>query len=190
MPKYLIAIAVLCVIALIVMDAAGKQCWRWRPNKRYRRHQKNIGNADNVLNRLRSWKAGSEAEIIVYVRKIGPFVFEEMILNCFRDIGAKIVRNKKYSGDGGIDGQFFYKGIQWLIQVKRYKSAINPEHVREFAQLCRSFDAKGKQVKGVFIHTGRTGKKSYRNLDPNIKIISGYRLIKLIRKYPFEQITL
>ncbi|WP_192840691.1 restriction endonuclease, partial [Enterobacter hormaechei] len=40
-----------------------------------------------------------------YLRKIDPFVFEELLLEGFEAHGFRTIRNKRYTGDGGIDGQ-------------------------------------------------------------------------------------
>jgi Restriction endonuclease len=63
-----------------------------------------------------------------------------------------------------------------LIQAKRYKSVINPQHVADFADLI----THQKAYSGFFIHTGRTGKTSYSNCCENLHIISGDRLIALL----------
>ncbi|MEX6059375.1 restriction endonuclease [Enterobacter hormaechei] len=41
---------------------------------------------------------------INYLRKIDPFVFEELLLEGFEAHGFRTIRNKRYTGDGGIDG--------------------------------------------------------------------------------------
>ncbi|MGS6531656.1 restriction endonuclease, partial [Enterobacter hormaechei] len=45
------------------------------------------------------------AQIINYLRKIDAFVFEELLLEGFEAHGFRTMRIKRYSGDGGIDGQ-------------------------------------------------------------------------------------
>jgi restriction system protein len=96
-------------------------------------------------------------EQITHLRGVNPFVFEEMILTALKQRGYKIKRNKRYSGDGGIDGQVIIKDHSYLIQAKRYANHINPAHVQSFALLCKR---RGKR--GLFVHTGKTGKKSYQ----------------------------
>lgn len=68
-------------------------------------------------------------------------------------------------------------GKKFFIQAKRYKSAINPTHVKEFAQIVATRNVAG----GFFLHTGRTGKTSHKNTTRDIQIISGDRLLKLIK---------
>ena len=112
------------------------------------------------------------------LRRTDPFVFEELLLLCYQKKGYKIKRNSAYTGDGGIDGTFFDKqGNKFLIQAKRYKSAITPQHVSDFAEVIAHHHATG----GFFVHTGRTGGKSYANLSPNIRFVSGDRLLRLLQ---------
>lgn len=51
---------------------------------------------------------------------------------------------------------FDKQGNKYLIQAKRYKSAINPAHVEDFARVVN----QKKAYAGFFVHTGRTGEKS------------------------------
>lgn len=110
-----------------------------------------------------------------YLRKIDPFVYEEMILSSLKNLGYKIQRNKRYTGDGGIDGQVFVDGKKVLIQAKRYGKHINPQHVKDFTQICQ-----GHGCSGLFIHTGITGKESYRSTDGTVKIVSGAKMLDLL----------
>lgn len=142
---------------------------RWRVKK-----------AKEILIKLRNFEdENKEIRILSYLRKIDPFVFEEMLLTCFKERGLKIKRNKRYTGDGGIDGRIWIKRKMYFIQAKRYKSYINKKHVEDFINLCQK-----KKKKGLFIHTGKTGAKSkelfYQSND--IYVISGNLLISLILK--------
>ena len=42
---------------------------------------------------------------IAYLRKIDPFTFEELLLEGFESHGFRTIRNKRHTGDGGIDGR-------------------------------------------------------------------------------------
>lgn len=164
------------IAILVVLAAALSYLSRWRyGSRRQRLHHKNIQKAQKLKEMFRSWKQpGLEARILSYARKIDPLVFEELVLSCLQDAGAKIQRNQRYTGDGGIDGVFRIDGQRWLMQAKRYSSSINPGHVRDFAAKCNGNP-------GIFVHTGRTGPKAYTHLTPNIIIISGQRLVDLVR---------
>lgn len=115
-------------------------------------------------------------EKFYHLRAVNPFVFEEMILTALKRRGYKIIRNKRYTGDGGIDGQVFIKGVHYLIQAKRYKSHITAAHVQEFIEIC---NRRGKA--GLFVHTGKTGKKSHEHAsNTHLKFVSGQGLLKLL----------
>ncbi len=131
--------------------------------------------ASRRLHQLKKHK--TDREKFDFLKTTHHFTFEEMILSALKRHGHKIQRSKKYSGDGGIDGQCWINGQHYLIQAKRYKNHINPAHVGQFVGVCRRQDAKG-----LFIHTGKTGAKS-RNIARKyqIKIISGRTLLKLFR---------
>lgn len=110
-----------------------------------------------------------------YLRSVHHFTFEEMILTALKRKGHKITRNKAYTGDGGIDGRVCIRGVDYLIQAKRYRNHINPAHVAEFSRICRRH-----RVKGLFVHTGKTGRQSWVEAQSGgLKIISGTALLKL-----------
>ena len=147
------------------------------------RHKRKIRKGDQIIKKLADFEgAGADAKRLVYLRKIDPFVFEELLLSAFKNYGYEIQRNKRYTGDGGIDGKIYDKyGRLILVQAKRYKNTINPKHIDDFSEAIDRFCA----TKGYFVHTGRTGKKSIQTVlkyQGKIKIISGEHLLKLISK--------
>lgn len=90
------------------------------------------------LEKIRSFEGDNVNDrIINYLRKINPFTFEEMLLSLFNESGCKIKRNKKYTGDGGLDGKFKFKGKWYFIQAKRYSNYIRSTDVEALAKLCR-----------------------------------------------------
>ena len=141
-----------------------------------KRHTRNIKHADVVIKKITTFSY--EGAKLNYLRKIDPFVFEEIILTGFEKNGYEIKRNKKYTDDGGIDGKIYKDGKLFLIQAKRYSSAINPKHVEEFANVIIQNNAHG----GFFVHTGRTGNMSKEHTSDSLIIISGDSLLKLICK--------
>lgn len=149
------------------------------------RHQRKIRQAAKILKRIRSFQGEHvNQKIFSYLRKIDCFVFEEMILTCFKEAGCKIIRNKRYTGDGGIDGRVIIDGALHLVQCKRYKQYINRRDVQIFDHKVTEYKAK----KGFFVHTGKTGKASQEQHYTNVKMISGARLITLLRgSYPFKR---
>ncbi len=114
---------------------------------------------------------------VKYLRKINPYVFEELLLLAFERRGMRVIRNSRYSGDGGLDGQVLIDGERWLIQAKRYGRTIRPSHIDDFGELLRR-----EGCRGFFVHTGRTGPASRARLSlwPDIELISGQRLLKLL----------
>jgi len=109
----------------------------------------------------------------LFLRDVHHFTFEEMILSALKKRGYKIIRNKAYTGDGGIDGKVTIKGRMYFIQAKRYKNHITAAHVEEFAEICRC-----EEVGGLFVHTGKTGAKAHELAKRHdIRMISGDRLL-------------
>lgn len=142
------------------------------PKKRHRWRQKA---AKRVLVKLQ--KLEGLPHKLAYLRNIDAFIFEELVLEAFERRGCRVKRNKRYTGDGGIDGKFWINKKLYLVQAKRYSNHISASHVREFIALCDQHRSKG-----IFVHTGRTGKmsKEIANDCPNVTIISGERLIQLV----------
>lgn len=138
-----------------------------------KKHQLKIKQGEKALVRIRQFS--SQSQQIGYLRKINAYAFEELLLSALKEAGAKITRNKKYSGDGGLDGRCKYKGQVYFVQAKRYKNYISAEDVKQLSFTCRK-----KGVRGLFIHTGKTGKKSHEEKSNNVDIIDNHRLISLL----------
>ncbi|MEY8198542.1 MAG: restriction endonuclease [Colwellia sp.] len=110
------------------------------------------------------------------LKKVNAYVFEEIVLSAFEKSGAKIYRSKSYSNDGGIDGRFEFNGDRYWVQSKRYRGHISNDHIKRHAEVCQKND-----VLPVFVHTGKTGKKSRDTAaQGGVRIISGDRLLGLI----------
>jgi len=146
--------------------------WR-KPSQRRRERQ-----ARRILDKLAT--IPDPGRKFAYLRKVDPFTFEEMILEALELRGHKVKRNHRYTGDGGIDGRVWLNGELYIIQAKRYSGHITRSHVNDFSYLVENYNCKG-----LFIHTGRTGKASHHiaNKDSRISIISGQRLLDLLA-YP------
>lgn len=143
--------------------------------RRFNRHRHNRMKSKKILHKIRSFPFAGQR--ISYLRTIDPFVFEELLLDAFEAKGYKVVRNKRYTGDQGIDGVVWKGDRKYLIQAKRYRGHINLKHVRDFIRLVSE-----QKCHGFFCHTGRTGKQSRSiiNEHKNITIISGESLIELM----------
>ncbi len=141
-----------------------------------RSHRRRIRQARGVLKKIRPWlgEPNGAARMFGYLRKIDALSFEELVLQAFVDMGWRVKRGTRYSGDGGIDGHVRCQGNPyWIaVQCKRYSSSINPQHVRDFAALV--FPRHG-----FFVHTGRTGDQS-RMAAVGVTFISGQRLADLV----------
>ena len=147
----------------------------WREWRLPRSHRRRIRAARRALTRIYEWEA---ARIFGYLRKIDPLMFEELILESFARTGFRVRRNRRYSGDGGIDGQVWLNGTWAPVQCKRYSAHINPAHVADFAVVLQRCRARA----GLFIHTGRTGPASREGAaSAGVTIISGRRLIALLQ---------
>lgn len=140
--------------------------------RRHRRYQKQAARALLRLSRLRD-----EPARISWLRKMNPYVFEEMLLTALSRQGLRIQRNARYSGDGGADGTVWINGRRFLIQAKRYSATISAAHVSAFGLL-----TERERCSGLFIHTGRTGEVSRDALRhySGITLISGQRLLRLL----------
>jgi len=139
------------------------------------KHRHYINQSNKCLKKLKN--IDHPAKQFNYIRKVNPFVFEEMILTSLKEIGYKIKRNKKYTGDGGVDGRFYIDGKLIIVQAKRYSNSINPSHVEEFNQLCHN-----RKCHGIFVHSGKTGQSAnlINKFSKRIDIISGNRLLLLL----------
>ncbi|SUI42050.1 restriction endonuclease [Serratia liquefaciens] len=148
---------------------------RGRESASVRRHRRYRAAAVRVLQRLP--QLGGDGQRLAYLRKINPYVFEELLLLAFERQGYAVIRNTSYSGDGGLDGQVIIGDQKYLIQAKRYGRAITPSHIKGFGALLRHHHCQG-----FFIHTGRTGQLSRALLQnhPNVHLVSGQKLLALL----------
>lgn len=163
---------------LFIVTIAGIS-FHWHEKASVRRHRRYRKTAEGIIKKLPT--LAGDAQRLSYLRRVNPYVFEELLLLAMEHQGLKVIRNASYSGDGGLDGQVFIRGRRYLIQAKRYSRAIDPAHVEEFSLLLSRH-----QCCGLFIHTGRTGVKSRLHAssgnDPAfpVYIISGQRLLTLL----------
>lgn len=168
----------LVAVATICAALASVPAWRrLRKGARARRHQRFRLNAQNAIARLRQLQSAGQQ--IAYLRRLNPFVFEELILEAFERAGHKVHRNHRYTGDGGIDGAVVIDGVLYLVQAKRYAKHINLAHVQEFVLLVRR-----RRCRGLFCHTGRTGAavRALAQACPEIRILSGGNLLDALLK--------
>lgn len=174
MEGILIIMALFCLMLLIKRLG--------RRSKKQQRHKQKRSSAKRVIKRLQGFTGDyRSAAQLSYLRKIDPYVFEELLLYRFATKGYKAIHNHSYSNDGGIDGRLVDPdGKLILLQAKRYSSHINVSHLEQFALQVKDHP---KAERGFFIHTGRTGSNCYDILSryKNIELISGKRLIELLK---------
>lgn len=146
----------------------------WLIGPRPAAHGRQIAKAERVLRRLSALNGpGRSARVIAYLRKVDPFVFEELLLSAFARRGVRVRRNRRYTGDGGVDGFLKFAGGIW-VQAKRYRGHVRASDVAAFKALVFA-----RRCRGVFIHTGRTGRGA-RAAAGEVEIISGQRLVNLV----------
>lgn len=163
----------IAIIGLVIIILLAK--WRQYHSK----HAFNVRISKKHLKRLRALPCSKRQ--MVFIRAVNPYIFEEMILTSLQKMGHRIKRGTSYSGDGGIDGHVKIFGHQCYIQAKRYKGYIIANDIKSFSELC-----KKNKVKGLFVHSGRTGKLSYQLKAPHIDIVSGERLLQLCKQEEFK----
>ena len=119
----------------------------------------------------------SPAQAMTYLRKINPFAFEELVLDGFEKAGYEVKRNRRYSGDGGVDGRVSKDGIRYLVQCKRYRGYISRQDVEDFSRVCTR-----ECLKGFFVHTGKTGDRSRDTAVSagNVDIVGGDRMLSVV----------
>ena len=151
------------------------------------KHFRTIQTAKRIYKRINAIQNGNSGWLLSYLRKIDPFVFEELILLAFKKKGFRIKRNKRYTHDGGIDGKCIRHGETFIIQAKRYSDYIKEEHVRQFIKVCHSH-----KKRGYFIHTGKTGNETKELIrqNPQIKLLSGESLYSLFLQTTSENTKL
>ena len=119
---------------------------------------------------------------IAWLRTIDPILFEDMVLAAFASRGFRVKFNRHRGPDGGVDGRVYIGDQTFLMQAKRYSSTIRPQDLQRLCRMCESSGCSG-----LFVHTGRTGKKSYSHLGrcrADVTMISGDRLIDLLTGRP------
>jgi len=139
---------------------------------------KSAAKVQKTLMKIKNNNVCHYPKIFTYLRKINPFVFEELILNMIEKQNIRITRNKAYTNDGGIDGKFVLNGKVFIVQCKRYQGYINNSDVEK---LSMDISIHGAHY-AIFVHTGKTGAKSkalFQN-EKKLLLISGANMIDFI----------
>lgn len=140
-------------------------------------HKYKIHSSRKILRKINSFEGEHKAAwMMSYLKKIDPYVFEELLLTAFQKQGFSIIRGERYSGDNGIDGKIYKDNQLYLIQAKRYSGYIKKQHIQDFIEAVNQHNASG-----FFIHTGITGENIFSKVKgTNVEVLSGRRLIKLL----------
>jgi restriction system protein len=147
-------------------------------------HRQNIQAATQTLMQLREQTRSLESDqalkiVIGSLRRIDPFMFEELLLHCFQEQGWRVARNERYTGDDGIDGRIYRDEKLFFVQAKRYSGHIDAAHLREFEAVIQQYGAAG----GYFIHTGRTGETARRVVrlkGSKVILLSGMKVVDFV----------
>ena len=169
MEKFLILSAWLLV--------GGLSVWLFRKALKRKIHAYYKRAAVRVYKRINNMiQETSPSAVFNYLRKVNPYVFEELVLLAYEKKGYQVKRNERYSGDGGVDGHVVINRIAIPVQSKRYAAHIKKQHVAAFEKLL----VERNKPYGFFVHTGRTGKGSKGYEYPHVRFVSGNKLIALI----------
>lgn len=144
-------------------------------------HLRRIARSRRILATLARFRGeGAGARAFAYLRTVDPHVFEEVVLSGIESAGYIVLRNRRYTGDGGIDGRVVVPGTlgrTWAVQSKRYRASVNPSHVGEFERAIRERGHAG----GLFVHCGRTGPLTRLALyGTSVELVSGSALLNLL----------
>lgn len=141
-------------------------------------HRRRVRQSRRVLATVRRFKGPhAAAQTFSYLRQVDPLVFEEVAMTALEDAGALVLRSRRYTADGGIDGRcwFPWAGLRTIaVQVKRFEAAVTPSDVSGFCALVKEQGYAG----GIFVHCGRSGPKTYDALRGQpVQLVSGQRLL-------------
>ncbi|NRB41037.1 MAG: restriction endonuclease [Pseudomonadales bacterium] len=139
------------------------------------KHKVNLIRARFLLWRL------SQHRCLHRLRKCNPYVFEEAILTCLKRRGIKIKRNKSYTHDYGIDGQFVFNKQPSLIQAKRYRNYASLSDIKRFKRQCSR-----KNAKGLFVTTGKVGLAGLALEDDHVQIVTCDNVVEFLVNEPFN----
>jgi restriction system protein len=165
---------ILCAIVVFYLIVFAKSKEKWRIDK-----------SKYVLKELN--KMSDPSHIFTKLRRLDPFLYEELILTSIdiNNPNVEITRNKRYTGDGGIDGVIKINGVIVAIQAKCYTNEIVTSDVLKL----QTDMAKVGATYALFVHTGRTRPATWtKTKDSNVFIVSGASMIALLvrGKLPLE----
>ncbi len=146
------------------------------------RHRYHVRKSKQVLKKIQEIHEqfpNQYGRIMNYLKKVNPYLFEELILTAVENQNLRVTRNKSYSGDGGVDGIFHTSQGKVYIQCKRYQDYIQLQDVKSLLLKSR----EKKCYKAIFVHTGKTrdsSKELFKQNKDKIVLISGNQLIDFL----------
>lgn len=163
---------------LTTSASRGLNWWRLRGHPGHRRR---VAASRRLLQTLRGFSGdGIAGRVFAYLRTVDPLLYEETVLSALEDAGAMVLRNLRYTGDGGVDGRCWLPGHglrPLALQCKRYGSTVAPKHVADFCRVINS----GHFAGGLLVHCGRTGPLSYQALQGHpVRLVSGQAMLDLV----------
>lgn len=134
-----------------------------------------VAEAIETLGHLRRMSDPSLVSVLGQLRQTNPYAFEELVAICLAERGMEAQTSPTYSHDGGVDALAFLEGRPVVVQVKRWRNHISAGDIEELAQVASRIAGVG-----LFIHTGRTGRASWRMAARRrVNILSGIELVRL-----------
>lgn len=147
-------------------SAKGSQSWQC--------NQIAIKNLYKLRNKYNSYHYN---KCLLQIRKINPYLFEEIIIHLFIRQNYKLVFKNQYSRDGGVDGKIKkWWGRKYIIQTKRHKGYLRMTDIDNFLLTME----KHKVKYGFFIHTGLVSNKIIKQIPRNITLLYGKKLVKFV----------
>lgn len=136
----------------------------------------------HALHQIRSMSSPTLPLVLGTLRKINPYVFEELVLLCLAERGFETWARDAYSNDGGVDGWAVIRDRAVVVQAKRWQGHVRHRDIRALSGVAAA--AAGV---GLFVHTGRTGRMSRVTARRyGVNILSGRQLYDLVVGNPLD----
>jgi restriction system protein len=121
-------------------------------------------------------------DVLATLREMDPVEFENLVATLFQTIGFQVATTER-TGDGGIDVEAInpdpISGGRVIVQVKRYKSTVNPSAVRDLYGTVTHTGA----IKGILVTTSGFGPDSRSfAADKPLTLITGEQLVVMLRQ--------
>jgi restriction system protein len=127
--------------------------------------------------------AVTNSDVLGALLEMDPIDFEELVARLFQSLGFQVATTAR-TGDGGIDVEAVnpdpITGGRVVVQVKRYKSTVNPSAVRDLYGTVAHTGA----TKGILVTTSGFGPDSRAfAADKPLTLLGGEQLVSLLREH-------